>query len=176
MHLRPEVVRQEWQSSELPQLTIAPSLLLCATSRCSRATDSFSLRKEKRVNSSSFFTGRKNAPLPHRGGIPAHRSGNPPGRPWLSSPCFSAIFSGCIIVSPCGSLTELSINQLNSISFAPFKQQSSSSCWRYGNRQCKSDCVIYFPVALHISFIPHYINTSQKAVRSSINICIKMKF
>lgn len=71
-------------NSELPQLTIAPSLRLCATSRCSRATDSFSLRKEeKHVNSSSFLTGGENEARPCRGGIPAHRWGNPPGSPAL---------------------------------------------------------------------------------------------
>lgn len=39
--------------------------------------------------------------------------GKPPWQTPLSSPCFSAIFSGCVIVSFGGSLTELSINQLN---------------------------------------------------------------
>lgn len=50
--------------------------------------------------------------LPHWGSIPAHRWGNPRQAP-SSSPCSPAIFSGCVIVSFHGSLTELSINQLN---------------------------------------------------------------
>lgn len=53
----PEAVRQDLESREWAQLTMAPSLLLWATSLCSRATHSFSLRKEKPVSSSSFPSG-----------------------------------------------------------------------------------------------------------------------
>lgn len=89
---------------------MVPSLLLCATSRCSRATDSFSLRKEKRVNSISFLTAGEDAPHPRHGGVPARRSGNPPGR---ALPYFFEVFNDCVIVSFCGSPTELTINQQN---------------------------------------------------------------